>query len=676
MTAAPASPEPGEPPEPDVRPEPGDAIAAEEFLGGHELHGLRSIGGSLFHNTRITVGSDFNVGTDAKKTVLPTHDVTQRVADGQTAFAEPPDFGSLVNRLERKRVLLLTGAGWGAIRAAETALFRLGLKPILHVPAQTPRELVSSIEHACKKEPAAGFVIESIDDETLSGLAGFELRRLSGILGSTAALILTARDPGRHPAELATFACTPPDASAIVKQSGLPADVRERAARALEYLEPPVSPADATSLLEHAEDPSRSPEESAEAILWDPSMLDDWLSAGPDATAVASLAGAATLDGVPRAEVDAVIADLGELLNPHQKPSTRSVRFGSSERTLPAGIVEISRRSFSTHFGRSSAAVVQLCPPHRRDHVVAYLWRNLGGTFERSYLEWLKDLGGHDDARVREGAAITAGILFAIEPIVAESRILRPWALSDLPRQRGCVGLALGVPATIGDDPTPARSLARNWGNGPNLALRHAAVTAYGGLLGAWDSGAAAAARLWIVGEETPELRAAADASLAWLVAAGTDAGEARAAVLGVMIALLDIDRTPRRVYEFLPRAVARLVAGDGAARDSLDALFTEREAESLAALATLFARAFDAPAGHSSARVAFHLLLEAVSGGIVKTDVALELVREMKVAARKRSRLSAFGSQLERALLAEIRGRNPLRDAAQSIHSTFFVSN
>jgi hypothetical protein len=402
--------------------------------------------------------------------------------------------------------------------------------------------------------------------------------------------------------------------------------------------------------------------------------LDEWVAARPTAEHVASLTAAAVLDGVPSTDVEAEAERLEELLEGDVESSGEPRRFGTTSRGWPAGVVGVGRHVFSTHFGRQETEVIQICPPHRRDRVVQYLWDNLGGEFRGPCLDWLRTLPEHGSDRVTSGAAITAGALFIAEPMIAERELLRSWALDGRRSQLACAGLALGVPVALGADPTPSRTLAHTWVTSQNRCFQRVAIDAYGGLLGAWDSGSAAPVHLWRVGVKTPELRHVADVSLAWLVAAGGDAGRARATVISLLAAEAEQKPDPRRSYELLPLVVGRLAGGRRDARESFAALLAGAERESLVKLVGLLAQAFDSPMGHASARAALGVLLDALAANRIDRGAVNRLIREMKAAARP-GRRSALGSQIERALNAARRADGSRSAVADSVHATFYSS-
>jgi hypothetical protein len=640
---------------------------------------------NVYRENTINVTGDFIGSSDtARSEFVPAMDVTAEVATARTAFVPPPHFPELVRALEENHVVLLTGGGCGNRTAAGAALHEAERGPILELPAgNAAKTLINKLERICRDEAKIGVLIESIDQETLRGFAGFELRRLKdALIKGRASLILTTQTPEgvSIPApDLCTIDGVSPDAEQVIRSlarvRGISQGALTLALAAFELLPPPVTPTTAVALVNGA--PGRPPdaaEELAALVSGQSPALDEWLGKRPTAEHVASLTAAATLDGLPSADIEAEAARLAELLEGEIEPSTEQRRFGTPDRGWPAGVVGFGRRGFSTNFGVPTAEVIQICPPHQRDLVVRYLWKNLDGQFRRSFLDWLQTLSECRSDRVRSGAAITAGVMFTEEPIIAERELLRPWALDGRPRQRLCAGLALGVPVILGSDPAPARALAHAWATSDNLRFRRVAIAAYGGALGAWDPLAAAPMHLWQIGAESPDLQWLADVSLAFLVAAGEDAGLVRWTVIDLLAGELEEKPARRRAYELLPLLFDCLTDGNATARQSFAALLSDTERDSLAKLAGMLARAFDSPKGHASARAALGVLLDAQADNHIDRNQLNRLIREMKATA-PRGRLAALGSQVERALNAERRGDSPRSDVASDLHATFYSS-
>ena len=641
--------------------------------------------GSIVAKRNANVGNtyfiqgDYRDGTDGERSLISVADVSDQVAVEAATFVEPGSFAEIVEAIGRKRVAVLTGRSCGNRTAAGAALRACEHNPILELPANvSPAELVDGIERLCKKHRAAGLLIHSLDPEVLGKLAGFELRRLRAALGDTAAVVITVRDEALaapHAHDLPVITGTVPDPGAVLEKAveaeGLPAAARGCAVEALAALTPPVSPGTVVELAALAGSSEGTGAELAAIVDGRSAALDGWLQGRPTARSVAALAAAAALDGAPSGDFEGAAEVLAQALAGEVDPPSEEKRFGPrAGRDLPADVVGFGRANVPTHFGRQEVEVVRIVPPLRHDLVTGYLWRELDADFRQPYLDWLRLLGGRPNWRLNRGAAVVAGVLFIADPIRIEQELLRPWALEGGRHPRYSASLALGVPAASDSDPLPARALARSWTDADHPNLRRAAIFAYGGPLGTWDTGADAVAHLWRIPAETLELRPAADRALASLATGGRKAARARAAVFGLLLGELDAKPTPRRVYTLLPVLVRRLTAADQTARDSLAGLFDHPERESLGQLATLLARSLDAPAGQKSAMEAMRAVLAATAAGHVDREVLDELlIPRMRAAAEERGRLPQLESQLGRLLKAEGRSRGSLREVARSTY-------
>lgn len=666
----------------EARPSPVEDESADdlevELTAGSIVAGRNAnIGNTYF------IQGDFKEGSGTERGLISVADVSDQIAAAEITFVEPDSFPETVVAVKQKQVAVLTGRHCGNRVAAGAALLACKHHPILELPAGVPVEkLVDGIEQLCEKHCRCGLLIHSLDGDLLGKLMGFELRRLRVALGKTAALAITTRGDGSvsHPRDLQVIAGIAPEPEAVLKKTAeaeeLPAAARDRAAAALAALARPISPGTVVELVALAAS-SEGPAEELAAVLDGRSpALDEWLQARPTARGVAALAAAATLDGAPSGDFESAVEELTGALAEEVDASSEEKRFTPrADRDLPADIVAFGRATVPSHFGRHEVEVVRIAPPLRRELVVSYLWRELDADFRQSYLEWLGRLAGRPEWRLNRAAAVTAGTLFIADPLRIERELFSPWALDGGVHQRYCASLALGVPAASDSDPLPARALAQSWIEADAPSLRRAGIFAYGGPLGTWDTGADAAARLWHVCADAPELQPAADRALASLVTGGRQAARARSAVFGLLLGKLDPKPAPRRVYSLLPLLVRRLTAADQTARDSLAGLADPAEHGSLDKLATLLVRSLDAPAGQQSAMDSLRKILTAIAAGRIERDVLDELlIPQMRAAAQGQQRLAQFESQLGRLLKAEGRGRGPLREVSRSTYDAMYA--
>jgi hypothetical protein len=679
------------PDEPQAESEQAEADTAEEFdtpaepFAGADVDDAAGVvaeqvrARNVFINSTVT----YERMTDddgRREAIVETADITAATKAAAATFLSPPGFDALGETLSRQRIVLLVGAGCGKQTAAAMALARAGCDPLLQIASNvTAKHLVQAVVSSFRRHKKAGILIDSVESSTLAALGGFGLKRLRGATPDGGALVLTARAQEVPQAlDVTTVQAQPPDASRVVQHVtrtlGASPEVVNVALAALALLPEPVPPRTASGLAHAAvARPTATAEELAadHASVATDDLLDEWLNAGPTAEQVAALAAAATLDGSPTAVVDAAAATLASALDEGDEETDGPKIFRPVDRGWPAGAVELAQRTVTTHFGRQVAEVVALCPPHTRQRTVAFLWRRLGADFRSPFIAWLHDLAAHERTLVRRGAAMTAGVLLVEEPLVGEGELLRPWALDDDALRRASAAMALGLPAALGADPTAPRRIAQAMSKG-QIRARHTAVMAYGGLLGAWDPGSVASTHLWRIGDETPQLRAAADSSLASLVCAGGDAARVRAAVLGVLAAEAAERPVPPRVYRLLPRLLRRLTASGGPARASLAALTGGHEDDNLHMLGTLLAQAFDDPAGRECALDALRVLLIAVDQGRLAEETLHRIVQAMKGAVDGEQR-ARVGQQLREALQLELREHGDTADAARALLATLF---
>lgn len=632
---------------------------------------------NAYSQNTITVGGDFIGSIDGERAAaVPTVDITALAGELSDGFVDSPSFSPTVKALEGRRLALLVGGGCGNRVTATVALHRTGRKPIVELPgALAAADLVEAVRRACKRE-GVGVLVESVDTETLTSLAGFRLRHLHSVLPAKSAVVFTTR--ARHVAadhELPTIEGVPPDSEgmveALARRSALGEEERKRCHEARALLPQPLGPATAAQLIALAAT-AESAEGLVATISGQSQVLDEWLGERPDASHLAALAAVACLDGLPSSDFDDAVEYLTTLLEGEVEPPSEPPRFGAREKLWPAGLARYRQEQVLTYFGWQETEIVEICPPHTRDGVIAYLWCHLGGEFRRPFLRWLLELPTSSNNRLAYVAARAAGVLFARDPLTIERELLRPWALEGHADLRNAAGFALGMPVMIGADPTGARRLVKQWSHSNSGALRAAAIAAYGGPLGIWDPSAAAASHLWEAGWAGPELQELADASLAALFAGGRAAGLARATAMALLSAV-ESKAEVLRAYAILPSVVTALTSGRGRARESLEALLEDSESKTFASLAALLALAFNSNEGRESAQRAMLNLLRATAAGRIGRDVVERLIREMKSAAAERGRTPQLGSQLRQLLRAEDRKGGELQDVARSLHETFY---
>jgi hypothetical protein len=631
----------------------------------------------------------------ADKAIVNWWPLLDEFAKPPPSFVNPPNFDSVLGHIQKEHVAVLAGAECGCATVAATALRMAGHKPIIELPAiPTTAELLTAITQVSRANPSAGIVIPSLGEDAIRGLGASEVRRLRGSLGKAAAILTTRvpSSPDTSPFALPTIDAIAPDPCAIIQSYAADdQEVCERAQHAVEVLSQAgdVGPGKAVALVRAARaHTSASPDELAELLSGRSEAMHEWLASGPTAVHVASLAAAITLEDVPIVDVDAQAARLQQLLD-EDRPNAEAEkkRFGLADRGWPAGIVETARAPVASYFGMQEAEVVRLCSPHRREELLGYLWDRLGSDFRTPFIEWLRSLGEHPSPRVRSGAAVTAGVLFAKEPVTAERELLRPWALDGRRVLCECAGLAIGIPIVLNTDPAPSRALAYTWSLRRSGAKRiRASIAAYAGPLGSWDLGCSAPAQLWRIADDAAESSSGdanegrsviydADSALAALVAGGKHTSQIREAVIGLLSAQAESPQVEDRIHAFrvLPKLLRRITRRDDLARASLAALLADTERASFQMLTSLLARSLDTPAGTEYGRAAIIALLEARAAGWVDLDLVSEFVRGMKAGAQP-GRRAALGQQIERVLSVERRRDSDRGRAAAAVYAVFFV--
>jgi hypothetical protein len=641
--------------------------------------------GSVFLRSPLSAGRDIVIQLGDNRVVVRTNDLTETLDAAARTFVKPGFLPRLTAALDDERIVVLCGHGCGRSTAAGVDLRRREHDPVLRLPSDLEtRELVTTVETVCKDHPAVGLIVEDLDSAAFRELAGFELGRLREVLGKEAALVLTAGDVSRTTAADRSLpivvADAPPDAAEVVEAHAcdreLPAERRAELAAAVALLTPPIAPRVGVALVDDAvADPSAGAEDLAAPFVSGVTddVLTDWFRANRTARELAALLAATVLEGVPLADVDALTDDLERRLIAHASgpQPAAALTFGLADRGWPEGVLRTARREvYSPSGGLRETTVPQLCPPHDRERVLAWIWQELGGRIREPYMSFLRETIHHPSGRVRTGAAIAAGILFVDDQFTAIPELLIPWAAVGGATGCSYAALALGVPAWIGE-PSAARALVQKWGTERDVLRRRVAVLAYGGVLGVQDGASAAAMHLWRIGAETPELLRLADRALASLVAAGggAEAADARASVLGLLAVQVEDGRARNRVFAVVAQIARALTRGNPNARASLEALGDEPD--NLRTYAALLARAFDGgKLGMAAARLAFTYLFDGAEAGRLDRAFAEKLIGAMTDAARERGdgKEEILVLRLRRAFNEQKRLRRPRSDITERL--------
>ena len=593
-------------------------------------------------------------------------------------FAPPPGFADFSPALRSRRVVLAVGPdGCGKEMAVTHALRTNGATTVKLLPADLSVSEMSRVVQAGADESDA-FVLPGLDEAALRALAGPAGQPIRAAVSAgrvTVAVVTSAEPAATAQRDFGVVLLGYPDASQVLaiyaRHRSVSQSAHGLAEQVLSQLRPPVCPATVTAILgEVSAHPAKTAPEIAALFNADVSdeAVRQWLSEGRPSADVATLAAGAALSGAPSLVVQEHAQDLARLLHPAEARDQTPPLLGGA--IWAAGLLRTATEKVNTHFGIQALETVQVSDPHRPAEIVLAIWRSLGTQFRSCYCDWLSMLP--KAPQLRWHASYTAGVLFAADPVLIEGRILRPWAHSDQSPLRRCAGLALGAPLAAGADPTPSRALAHAWGTSGSVNLREAAITAYGGLLGAWDPISAAPLKLFRIGQTTPVLRHDADLALARLMVAGAEASAAREGVLAYLKLAVTDRGTRTRVFSCLARATEALTWPRAVCMESLTAL--RSEPGNWDTLTALLATAMITPAGVGHAQDCLFLLVRGVARGVIDDDVAEDAIRGMKHSQRGFGTMPKLGSNIRRALSKFSRsGDDAVKHVATTLINHFF---
>lgn len=583
---------------------------------------------------------------------------------GTGPFVAPPGYEALVEAVETRRVVVCSGPiGSGRERALTRALMAAGHKTIQMLPAGlTFTELGHAV--AGLVEQADACVLQVPESSMLRGLAGAAGQAIRSVAAAGELTIAAVACPTRDTLVARTMTVVgvePPAVEAVARawarEVGASAGTVDRILEVLARLTSARHPADVAAVVEEVQrNPSRSAEEVAAQFDGSAVMtaVGEWLQNGRSVDEVAMVAAAAALSGHAVDLVHHHGEALGRKLERRELSAAEASVIGA--RTLwPEPLLRVRIEEVVTHFGVRPLRIVEVAPPIRPQDLVRALWELLDSGFRVRFCQWLSNLA--ETPEVRWDAAFTAGVLFSLDPVIAESQILRPWAEHASADFRRCAGMALGAPIAIGDDPAPARRLATVWSVDASLELRHAATVAYGGLLGAWDTASSAPWQLVRIGALTPPLRLEADLGLANLVVAGAEAVSARSTVLAYLRLLADGHTERQRVFGCLPLLIGALLRPQPVCRESFDAV--QRERDNWDALLSMVALALVTPEGVPYGSAVIGLLLHGAARGRLDLELVEDVVRSLKDARRPHGDVPRLGATLRRVLSASKRSHD-----------------
>ncbi|MGH3262878.1 MAG: hypothetical protein ACRDNS_12855, partial [Trebonia sp.] len=213
---------------------------------------------------------------------------------------------------------------------------------------------------------------------------------------------------------------------------------------------------------------------------------------------------------------------------------------------------------------------------------------------------------------------------------------------------------------------------AHHWATSDSVALRRAAVAAYGGLLGAWDTASAAPLKLFLIGEFSERLRGEADLAMANLVVSGAEAVAARGTVIAYLKIAAQTRSTRARAFGCLPPIVRLLNWPSTVCTESFTAL--RAETENWTALASLLGSALVSATGMDAGHRCLALFVAAAADGTADHEVVENVIRDMRSAQRQLGNAPQLGRAVRRSLVRLWRSDSAdVRDVATGLLKQFF---
>jgi hypothetical protein len=597
----------------------------------------------------------------------------------QDQFVPPPGYEELKAALRERRIVICHGPdGCGKELAVTRALLENDAGTVRLLPASLDISLVRRVIEAIA-ETGGACVLPGLDEgalRTLAGIAGQSVQVLVA-QGQVKVVALTGTAAtDLSPRSFAVARLDYPDATGVLdsycaSRSTGP-DIRDLASEAISLISPPLSPAVIVEILDRAAaDSGQAPAVLAASFsgALTAKAVQAWATSQPRLTEVAALAAGASLPGASELTVQEEAVRLLGLLSAGQTADSAQPSAGQQIVWAP-GLLCTRTQQLNTHFGIQPLGVVDVAKPHQPHQVIQAVWRNMDAGFRSAYCDWLSELP--DARQLRWHAAYVAGVLFAVDPAIIEARVLRNWLRTRNPAGRACAGLALGAPVAIDADCSGARKLAHHWATSDSVLLKEAAVAAYGGPLGAWDTASAAPLKLFLIGQARPELRGAADRAMASLIVSGAYAIAARTTVIAYLKLAAEIPSARDRAYGCLPGIVRALALRSTVCAESLAAL--RGEEENWAGLVELLGGALVSPAGVAAGQRSLELLVRAVADGRVDYEIVEDVIRGTRAAQRPLGNVPRLGTVIRRTLVMLSRSADgDVRDVVVGLLKQFF---
>jgi len=415
----------------------------------------------------------------------------------EDAYVEPDGYETTANALRTGRVVVLAGSpGSGKETMARALLYGAGVGAIEEIdPFIEPKALLERQFFASR-----GYLVDNHDPEQARRLRGYHLRSLKGALEPESYLVVTVSDPAAL-SDLGSgqvVACEPPNHEKVLRRHlewclGRKLRADEKACLAGEpvrrYFAGDKRPMRAVRLARQlAADPGQDLCARLTAVL---SRLDDparqaadCLEDSDDHRHWSYVLALAVLPGHDRHLVADAAGRLARRLRPPNPDTDTAWTRGAllRDRLRLAKAEEFDDQEITVDFGAVPVRKVRFRDDSMPNEVLGYVWNGYD-ELRGPLCDWLDELAGDGDVRLRRRAAVTVGFLSSHGFRYVHDRLLVPWA-RDGPARRETAAMTLEARAAKREHSGQVRALLHTWATSDDRELQQTAALAYGRLPG------------------------------------------------------------------------------------------------------------------------------------------------------------------------------------------------
>ena len=414
------------------------------------------------------------------------------------AYVKPSGYETASQALRTGRVVVLTGPdGSGRETMARALLYEAGvdqieeIDPFIEPKALLDRQFVGS----------RGFLVDDHDLEQARRLRGFHLRSLKGKLEPESYLVLTVSDPAalRDLESGQVVACELPDHTQVLqghlkwclgRDELHPNEVACLDGEPVQrYFAADKRPMRAVRLARQVAADSRQDLcarlTAVLARLDDPAgQAADCLEDSDDHRHWSYVLALAVLSGQDRHLVADTAGRLAKRLRPPNPEADTAWTRGAllRERLDDAKAEEFDDQETTLAFGAVPVRKVRFRDDSMPNAVLDYVWNGYD-ELRGPLCDWLDELAGDDDVRLRRRTAVTVGFLSSHGFRYIHDRLLAPWARDGWAR-RETAALALEARAAKREYSSQVRALLHTWATSEDRELQRTAALAYGRLPG------------------------------------------------------------------------------------------------------------------------------------------------------------------------------------------------